>query len=82
MRSLPSKLLVASQTTVLQQGTAKKLNNQLAPQLPTHVQCVQLTNLQTRKVVSLWSQCLKRTCRLYSRISSARMVGGLTSKSE
>jgi len=37
---------------VKQLQQAQQFLNQLAPQLPTHVQCVQLTNLQTRKVVA------------------------------
>lgn len=55
MAALKANLLVASQTTVLQEGTAKDAQqflDLLAPQMPTHVQCVQLKNLQTGKMVA------------------------------
>ena len=75
--ALKANLLIASQTTVLQEGTVKDAQQflyQLAPELSTQIQCVQLTNLQTRLIVastcgnkaisspsiSLWSQ-QKRT---------------------
>ena len=57
--ALKANLLVASQTAVLQEGTAndaRQFLDQLAPQLPTYVQCVQLTNLQTDNVVA--STCI------------------------
>ncbi len=71
--ALKANLLIASQTTVLQEGTVKEAQQfleQLAPELSTRIQCIQLTNLQTRIIVastcgnkaisspsiSLWSQ--------------------------
>lgn len=53
--SLKANLLVASQTTTLQQGTASSAQqflNQLAEQLPSNVHCLQLTNLQNSKIVA------------------------------
>lgn len=53
--ALKSNLLMASQTSVLQTGTAKEAQQfltQLARQLPTHIQCVQLTNLANRQIVA------------------------------
>ena len=53
--ALKANLLVASQTTFLQKGTeeqAQQFLDQLATQLPTHVQCVRLTNLQSGNVIS------------------------------
>ena len=53
--ALKANLFVASQTSVLQQGKAldaQQFLDQLAPQMPTHIQCVQLTNLQSGKIVA------------------------------
>jgi signal transduction histidine kinase len=52
--ALKANLFVASQTAVLQEGTldAQRFLDQLAPQLPTHIQCIQLTNLQSGKIVA------------------------------
>lgn len=53
--ALKANLLVASQTTVLQEGTAKDAQqflDQLAPQLPKYVECIQLTNPQTDNIVA------------------------------
>jgi len=53
--ALRANLLVASQSSVLQEGTAKDAQqflNQLAAQLPRHIQCIQLTNLQTDNIVA------------------------------
>ena len=58
--ALKANLFVASQTTVLQQGKvedAQQFIDQLAPQLPTHIQCIQLTNPQNGEIVA--SHCLK-----------------------
>ena len=69
--ALKANLFVASQTTVLKQGTANEAQqflDQLAPQLTTPVQCIQLTNFQTGKMVA--STCGNRA------ISSARAFDG------
>lgn len=53
--ALKANLLVASQTTVLQEGTAKDAQqflDQLAPQLPKYVECIQITNPQTDNIVA------------------------------
>jgi len=53
--SLKANLLVASQTTVLQEGTANDVQNlieQLATQLPTQIQCIQLTHPQTDNIIA------------------------------
>ena len=75
--ALKANLLIASQTTVLQSGTAKEAQQflaQLAPQLPTHVQCVQLTNLKTGKIIA--STCShnasKELAAFYSGVNSPR----------
>lgn len=51
---LKANLLVASQTSVLQKGTSdtQQFLNQLAAQLPRYVQCIQLTDIQTNKIVA------------------------------
>ena len=53
--ALKANLLIASQTTVLQEGTVKDAQQfleQLAPELSTRIHCIQLTNLQTRIIVA------------------------------
>lgn len=53
--SLKATLLMASQTSVLQKGTAKNAQqflNQLAAQQPKIIQCIQLTDIQTDKIVA------------------------------
>lgn len=53
--ALKTNMLLASQTTVLQSGTAKEAQqflNQLAPKLPTQIQCIQLTQIQTSSIVA------------------------------
>ncbi len=53
--ALKTNLLVASQTTVLRSGSpqqVQKFLEQLAPKLPPHTQCIQLTNLQTGKLIA------------------------------
>lgn len=53
--SLKATLLIASQTSVLQTGTAKNTQqflNQLAAQQPKIIQCIQLTDIQTNNIVA------------------------------
>lgn len=53
--SLKATLLMASQTSVLQTGTAKNAQqflNQLAAQQPKIIQCIQLTDIQTNNIVT------------------------------
>ena len=53
--SLKATLLMASQTSVLQTGTAKNAQqfvNQLAAQQPKIIQCIQLTDIQTNNIVA------------------------------
>lgn len=53
--ALKANLLVASQTTVLQSGSAKEAQHyleQLAPKLPKYTQCIQLTNLETGELIA------------------------------
>lgn len=53
--ALEANIFLASQTTVLQTGTAKAAKqfiDQLATQLPTQIQCIQLTNPQTNNIVA------------------------------
>ncbi len=52
--ALKANLLVASQTSVLQEGTsnAQQFLNQLAAQLPRYIQCIQLTDIQTNNIVA------------------------------
>jgi len=53
--ALKANMFAASQTTILQQGTthnAQQFIDQLAPQLPTQIQCIQLTNPQTGNIVA------------------------------
>lgn len=55
VKSLQSNLIGASETSALQSGSAKdyqKFITQLAERLPTRVNCLQLMNLQTGKVVA------------------------------
>ena len=75
--ALKANLFMASQTTVLQSGTAKEAQQfiaQLAPQLPTHVQCVQLTNLKTGKIIATTCShnASKELAAFYSDLNSAR----------
>ena len=53
--ALKANLFIASQTSVLKQGTAKEAQQflaQLAPQLAMPVECIQLTNFQSKIVAS------------------------------
>ena len=53
--ALKTNLLMASQTSVLQKssaGEAQKFLDGLAPQLPPQTQCLQLTNIQTSKLIA------------------------------
>jgi signal transduction histidine kinase len=53
--ALRSNLLTASQTVVLQEGTAKEAQTfltQLAGQLPTNIKCLQLTNLKSGDIIA------------------------------
>jgi signal transduction histidine kinase len=53
--SLKATLLMASQTSVVQTGTAKNAQqflNQLAAQQPKIIQCIQLTDIQTNNIVA------------------------------
>ncbi len=59
--ALKTNLLVASQTTVLRSGSPEQVQTfleQLASQLPPHTQCVQLTHIQTGKLIA--STCGKQ----------------------
>jgi hypothetical protein len=65
-------MFAASQTTILQQGTthnAQQFIDQLAPQLPTQIQCIQLTNPQTGNIVA-------STCETNRLIQPKRRIGG------
>lgn len=54
--ALKSNLIAASQTSVLKSNSSNEINEkfitQLGTQLPTRIQCIQLTNFQTGKVVA------------------------------
>ncbi|MFB2835798.1 sensor histidine kinase [Floridanema evergladense] len=54
--ALKSNLMAASQTAVLKSNSSSAINqefiSQLATQLPTKIQCIQLTNFQTGKVIA------------------------------
>ncbi|MDB9322504.1 sensor histidine kinase [Nodularia spumigena CS-591/04] len=53
--TLQTHLLTVSQTTVIQSGSSKqaqKYLTQLAKQLPTHIECLQLTHLQSSKIIA------------------------------
>lgn len=54
--ALKSNLMVASQAAVLKSNSSSEINqkfiSQLATQLPTKIQCIQLTNFQTGKVIA------------------------------
>ncbi|MBD0263313.1 MAG: two-component sensor histidine kinase [Tolypothrix sp. Co-bin9] len=53
--ALKSNLLSASQTTVIKSGSswqAQQFLNQLAQQLPTHIQCIQLANLRNARIIA------------------------------
>lgn len=54
--ALKSNLMVASQASVLKSNSSyqidQKFISQLATQLPTKIQCIQLTNFQTSKVIA------------------------------
>jgi signal transduction histidine kinase len=55
IEALQSNLITASETSVLQSGSSSEFRGflqQLAQRLPTKVQCIQLTNLQTNRIVS------------------------------
>lgn len=65
--ALKANLLVASQTTAIKSGSpeeAQQLLNQLALQLPTNIQCIQLTNLLTGDIVT--STCKNEYINSYS----------------
>jgi len=76
--ALKANLFLASQTTVLQEGKlkdAQQFIDQLVPQLPMHIQCIQLTNPQTGNIVA--SSCGKnrassKTDQDWSRFSQQR----------
>lgn len=54
--ALKSNLMAASQTTVLKSNSSSEINQKfislLSAQLPTKIQCIQLTNFQTGSVVA------------------------------
>lgn len=53
--ALKSNLLSASQTTIIKSGdswSAQQFITQLAAQLPTHIECIQLTNLRNGNVIA------------------------------
>ncbi|WP_414551633.1 ATP-binding protein [Anabaena sp. CCY 0017] len=53
--TLKTHLLTVSQTTIIQSGSSKEVEQyltQLAKQLPTHIECLQLTNLQSSKIIA------------------------------
>jgi len=53
--TLKSSLLIASQTSVLRSGSETEVQeflNQVAQQLPTYIECLQLTNLQTGDIIA------------------------------
>ena len=53
--ALRTNMLLISQTTVLQRGTAKEAQqflNQLVPKLPTQIQCIQLTKIATSSIIA------------------------------
>lgn len=55
IEALQANLITASQSAILQSGDPKlsqKFIEQLKEQLPTKVQCIQLTNLQLGKIIS------------------------------
>ncbi|WP_341530633.1 sensor histidine kinase [Nostoc sp. UHCC 0302] len=52
--TLKTNLLIASKTTVIQSGSPAQVEQfltQLAQQLPTQIECIQLTNLLTRNII-------------------------------
>ena len=53
--TLKTSLLVASQTTVIQSGSPLEVQQfltQLAQQLPTYIECMQLTNVQNGNIIA------------------------------
>ncbi|BAZ30890.1 integral membrane sensor signal transduction histidine kinase [Cylindrospermum sp. NIES-4074] len=63
--SLKTNLLSASQTKVIQSGSptkARKFLIQLAQQLPTNIECIQLTNIQQSNIIA--SSCGDKAIRL------------------
>ena len=54
--ALKSNLMVASQTAVLKSNSSRETNQkfifQLATQLPTKIQCIQLTDFQTSQIIA------------------------------
>ncbi len=53
--TLKTHLLTVSQTAVIQSASSQEVEQyfiQLAKQLPTHVECLQLTNLQSSKIIA------------------------------
>ncbi len=53
--TLKTHLITVSQTTIIQSGLSKDIEQyltQLAKQLPTHIDCLQLTNLQSSKIIA------------------------------
>ncbi len=68
--NLKTDLRLASQTLQIQSGSpseAQKFLTHLAQELPTHIQCIQLTNLQTAKIVA--SSCEDKAIRELSQPS-------------
>ncbi|MBW4555132.1 MAG: two-component sensor histidine kinase [Trichormus sp. ATA11-4-KO1] len=53
--TLKTHLLTISQTTVVQSGSRTEVQQyltQMAQQLPTHIECLQLINLQSREIIA------------------------------
>ncbi|GAX38540.1 sensor histidine kinase [Nodularia sp. NIES-3585] len=53
--TLKMQLLTVSQTTVIQSGSSDEIEQyltKLAKQLPTHIECLQLTHLQSNKIIA------------------------------
>lgn len=50
--ALKTTVLMASQTSVLQEGNAQQFLNQLAAQQPRIIQCIQLTDLESNKIIA------------------------------
>lgn len=60
--SLKANLLIASQTHILQEGSVAQVQqylNELAPQLPNYLQCVQINDIETKRQIA-------STCEGYS----------------
>ncbi|MEA5512561.1 sensor histidine kinase [Nodularia sp. UHCC 0506] len=53
--TLKTYLLTVSKTTIIQSGSTNEVEEyltQIAQQLPTHIECLQLTNLQNTKIIA------------------------------